>query len=82
LQRVATTPRTDWRPVDLHQVDRVARIAAVSDTFEADVDAIIAEIVSLRSPADALIRAMDAHTYWPVAESKQKGAFGGLNGYW
>ena len=50
--------------------------------FEADVDAIIAEIVALRSPSDALIRAMDAHTYWPVAESKQKGTFEGLNGYW
>jgi hypothetical protein len=50
--------------------------------FVADVDAIFAEIVLLRSPSDALIRVMDAHTYWSVAESKQKGTFEGLNGYW
>jgi hypothetical protein len=53
-----------------------------SKQFEADTDAIIAEIVSLRSPSDALIRTFDAHTYWPVAESKQKGVFEGLNRYW
>lgn len=51
-------------------------------SFEADTDAIIAEIVSLRSPSDALIRAVDAHTYWPVAESKQNGAFAGVAFYW
>jgi len=50
--------------------------------YQEHVDAIIAEIVSLRSPSDALIRTFDAHTYWPVAETKANGTFEGMNYYW
>jgi hypothetical protein len=50
--------------------------------YQEYVDGIIAEIVWLRSPSDALIRTFDAHTYWPVAETKANGTFEGVNYYW
>lgn len=50
--------------------------------FEEDVDAVFAEIVSLCSPSDTLIRTMDAHAFWKVTESKENGTFEGLNHYW
>ena len=50
--------------------------------YQAHVDGIVAEIVFLRSPSDALIRTFDAHTYWPVAHSKANGTFEVLNKYW
>ncbi len=51
------------------------------DTYKANTEAIIAEIVSLRSPAEALIRTMD--TYQLMArESKAAGTFEVINRYW
>jgi lysophospholipase L1-like esterase len=50
--------------------------------YQEHVDAIMAEIVSLKNPADALIRTFDAHTYWPVAQSKANGTFDGLIYHW
>ena len=41
--------------------------------YQEHVDGIIAEIVSLRSPSDALIRTFDAHTYWSVTDTKANG---------
>lgn len=52
------------------------------NTYKEHTDAIIAEIVSLRSPSDALIRTIDAYTYWPVTESKAIGSFEVVNQYW
>jgi hypothetical protein len=50
--------------------------------YQEYVDGIIAEIVSLRDPSDALIRTFDAHTYWPVTHSKENSTFDGLIYYW
>jgi hypothetical protein len=46
-----------------------------------DADGIIAEIVSLRSPSEALIRTMDT---WQlkVRETQQTGSFDMFNRYW
>jgi hypothetical protein len=52
------------------------------NTYKEHVDAIIAEIVSLRSPSDALIRTFDAYTYWSVNDSKTIGTFDVVNQYW
>ena len=49
--------------------------------YQADVDAIIAEIVALRSPSEALIRTMDQHIYL-VKEMKSRGAFDVIRTYW
>ncbi|MGD9405380.1 MAG: GDSL-type esterase/lipase family protein, partial [Anaerolineae bacterium] len=51
------------------------------ETYMEDTDAIIAEIVSLRSPSEALIRIQDTYQFH-VGESKAKGAFETLNRYW
>lgn len=51
------------------------------DTYKADTDAIIAEIVSLRSPSEALIRTMDTYQFW-VSGSKEAGTFDVINRYW
>lgn len=56
-------------------------LQAAFDTYKADTDAIIAEIVSLRSPSEALIRTMDTYQFW-VRESKEKGTFDTINRYW
>jgi hypothetical protein len=50
-------------------------------TYIADTDEIIAEIVSLRSPSEALIRIQDT---WQlkVRETKESGSFDIFNGYW
>ena len=50
-------------------------------TYMADTDGIIAEIVSLRSPSEALIRTQDT---WQlkVRETQQTGSFEIFNGYW
>lgn len=49
--------------------------------YKSDTDEIIAEIVSLRSPSDALIRIMDT---WQikVTETKTRGSFEMYNEYW
>ena len=52
------------------------------ELYQAHVDGIISEIVSLRSPSEALIRTFDAHTYWPVAETKANGTNDVLIYYW
>jgi len=51
--------------------------------YKADTDAIIAEIVSLRSPSEALIRTMDTHGFMvkEVKEWKAAGAFEVMNTY-
>ncbi|MGD8902265.1 MAG: GDSL-type esterase/lipase family protein [Anaerolineae bacterium] len=51
------------------------------ETYMEDTDAIIAEIVSLRSPSEALIRIQDTYQF-NVRQSKAKGAFETLNRYW
>ena len=51
------------------------------ETYMADTEAIIAEIVSLRSPSEALIRIQDTYQFH-VRESKAKGAFETINRYW
>ncbi|HEY44853.1 MAG TPA: hypothetical protein G4O11_12810 [Anaerolineae bacterium] len=50
-------------------------------TYMADTDEIIAEIVSLRSPSEALIRMQDT---WQikVGETQESGSFEIFNGYW
>jgi hypothetical protein len=50
-------------------------------TYMADTDAILAEIVSLRSPSEALIRVQDT---WQlkVRETKASGSFEMFNQYW
>ena len=51
------------------------------ETYKADTDAIIAEIVSLRSPSEALIRTQDTYQF-RVRESKEAGTFEVINRYW
>jgi lysophospholipase L1-like esterase len=51
------------------------------ETYKADTDAIIAEIVSLRSPSEALIRMQDTYQF-NVRQSKAEGAFETINKYW
>ncbi len=48
--------------------------------YKADTDAIIAEIVSLRSPSEALIRTMDSHEFM-AQDWKAAGAFDVINTY-
>ena len=49
--------------------------------YMADTDEIIAEIVALRSPSEALIRAQDVYQI-KVRETQESGTFGTINGYW
>jgi hypothetical protein len=51
------------------------------ETYMADTDEIIAEIVSLRSPSDAVIRAQDVYQI-KVRETQETGSFEIINGYW
>jgi lysophospholipase L1-like esterase len=51
------------------------------ETYMADTDAIIAEIVSLRGPSEALIRIQDTYQFH-VGQSKAEGAFETINRYW
>jgi hypothetical protein len=51
------------------------------ETYMADTDEIIAEIVSLRSPSDAVIRAQDVYQI-KVRETQGTGSFEIINGYW
>ncbi len=48
--------------------------------YKADTDAIIAEIVSLRSPSEALIRMMDSHEFM-IKDWKAVGVFDVINTY-
>lgn len=48
--------------------------------YKADTDAIIAEIVSLRSPSEALIRTMDIHEFMAM-DWKAAGSFDVINTY-
>jgi lysophospholipase L1-like esterase len=68
-------------PGDCGGADNQDCLRAAFDTYKADTDAIIAEIVSLRNPSEALIRTMDTYQFW-VRESKEKGTFDTLNRYW
>lgn len=52
------------------------------EAYNADVDAIIAEIVALRNPSDALIRTMDAYSHWRVSEAKRQGSQELFHRYW
>lgn len=49
--------------------------------YKADTDAIIAEILSLRSTSDAIIRSMTYYN-WLVNDWKEEGDFENLNPYW
>jgi len=71
-----------YRMPEILEKDNQDCLRQALQQFEADTDAIIAEIVSVCSPSDALIRTFDAHAYWAVAESKQKVVFEGLSKYW
>jgi hypothetical protein len=51
------------------------------ETYMADTDEIIAEIVSLRNPSDAVIRAQDVYQI-KVRETQETGSFEIINGYW
>jgi hypothetical protein len=51
------------------------------EAYKADTDQIIAEIVSLRSPSDAVIRAQDVYQI-KVRETQETGSFEIINGYW
>ena len=50
-------------------------------TFKADVTAIFAELVSLRSPSEALIRVHDVYQFG-TSRSQVNGTFDVLNSYW
>ena len=50
-------------------------------TYMADTDEIIAEIVSLRNPAEALIRTQDIWQF-KVRETQETGSFEKYNAYW
>ena len=49
-------------------------------SYKADTDAIFAELVSLRSPSEVLIRAMDIHEF-TVQDWKEAGVFDVINRY-
>jgi hypothetical protein len=49
--------------------------------YKADTDAIMAEILSLRSTSDTIIRAMTYHN-WLINDWKELGYFDDLNPYW
>ncbi|MGD2145025.1 MAG: SGNH/GDSL hydrolase family protein [Anaerolineae bacterium] len=51
------------------------------EAFKADVEGIIAEMVSVRSPSEALIRTQDMHPYY-VMEQKEAGCFEVTDAYW
>jgi lysophospholipase L1-like esterase len=51
------------------------------ELFEADIEGIIAEIVSLRSPSEALIRTQDQYMFL-VGEQKEAEVFEVTNAYW
>lgn len=59
-----------------------ASLLKALQAYEADAKAIIAEIVSLRSPFDAFIRTMDAIGDWNVEEAKRIGIQALLHQYW
>ena len=50
------------------------------EDYKADTDAIIAEIVSLRSPSEALIRTMETHEFM-ARDWKEAGALDVINSY-
>ncbi len=68
-------------PGDCGGTDNQDCLREALKVYKADTDAIIAEIVSLRSPSDALIRTMDTHQPM-VEEWKAAGAFEVMNTYW
>ena len=49
--------------------------------YKSDTEEILAEIVSLRSPSDALIRTMTTYQF-QVARTKESGTFEVINKYW
>ncbi len=51
------------------------------ETYKVDTGAIMAEIVSLRSPSEALIRTMDTYQF-VVKETKDTGTFDVINRFW
>jgi hypothetical protein len=68
-------------PGDCGGTDNQDCLREALKVYKADTDAIIAEIVSLRSPSEALIRTMDTHQFM-VKEWKAAGAFEVMNTYW
>lgn len=62
-------------------VDNQDCLREALETYMADTDEIIAEIVSLRSPSEALIRTQDTYQF-QVRETKEDGIFEVINQYW
>jgi lysophospholipase L1-like esterase len=62
-------------------VDNQDCLREALEAFKEDVEGIIDEIVSLRSPSEALIRTQDMHPYY-VTEQKEAGAFEVTDAYW
>jgi hypothetical protein len=62
-------------------VDNQDCLRGAFETYMADTDEIIAEIVSLRSPSEALIRTQDTYQI-KVRETQASGTFEIMNGYW
>jgi hypothetical protein len=52
------------------------------EAYNADADAIIAEIVALRNPSEALVRTMDAYSHWSVSEAQRQGSQELFHQYW
>jgi lysophospholipase L1-like esterase len=68
-------------PGDCGGVDNQDCIQEVFSIYRTDTEEIIAEIISLRRPSEALIRIMDT---WQlkVSETKETGSFEMYNAYW
>lgn len=62
-------------------VDNQDRLREAFETYVADRDEIIAEIVSLRGPSEALIRTQDTCQF-QVREARASGTFEIISGYW
>jgi len=50
--------------------------------YNADVTALFAELVAIRSPSEALIRTMDAYSHWPIPEARERGVQTIINEAW
>lgn len=58
------------------------RLKRALEAYKADVTAIVAEILRLRSPFDALIRTMDVYADWNLDDARREGVQPLLQLYW
>ncbi len=68
-------------PEDCGGADHQDCLRSALQAYKADTDAIFSELVSLRSPSDALIRTMDMYLF-RVNDMKKAGVFQIINQYW